>query len=58
MELTVEDEALTSVSQHSTNGVWWCVPVTPALSRQRRARGSEDQGHPWLHTEFEASLVQ
>jgi hypothetical protein len=34
-----------------------CTPVFPALGRWRLENQQSIQGHPWLHNEFEASLV-
>lgn len=47
-------EALSSYPPHSTRRERWCTSAIPSL----RKWDYEDQGHPWLRSEFEAASAE
>lgn len=42
------------IPQHRINWVWWLLPVIPAFQRWRQ--DNKNQGHLWLHWNFQTSL--
>lgn len=47
-------ETLGSRLSPGESGSWWLTPATSTWGVE--AGGSGVQGHPWLHSEYEASL--